>query len=252
MDRSGRIYVGTAGWSLPRAAAPRFETTGTHLQRYATQFNCVEINSSFYRPHLPKTYARWRESTPPGFRIALKAPRAITHEARLHDTKAMVVEFLEQTSTLEEKRGPILVQLPPSLEFDRIVAVEFFDMWRMLHDGPLVCEPRHPSWFSAAANDMLCAYRIARVAADPAVVPCAIVPGGCARLAYFRLHGSPRMYWSRYDADNLAALAGTIQGISATSEVWCVFDNTAAGAALDNAWDLRDLLSAESGAWSHG
>jgi uncharacterized protein YecE (DUF72 family) len=62
-------------------------------------------------------------------------------------------------------------------------------------------------------------------------------------LAYFRLHGSPRMYWSRYDEPYIRALADTAQTLEATMEVWYVFDNTAAGAAIENAWELREWLT---------
>lgn len=77
------LYVGCAGWSLPREHWPAFAQEGTHLERYATRFNSVEINSSFYRPHLPMTYARWASSVPPGFHFSVKLPTRITHEQRL-------------------------------------------------------------------------------------------------------------------------------------------------------------------------
>src|SRR5262249_21125807 len=121
-------------------------------------------------------------------------------------------------------------------------ASKFFDMVRTVYAGSVVCEPRHPTWFTAAATDVLCEHQVSRVAADPARVPQAMLPAGWAGAAYFRLHGSPRMYWSRYDLDYLAAIAKTLCGLPAATEVWCVFDNTASGAALDNAWDLRELL----------
>src|SRR5689334_25423474 len=112
------IRIGTAGWSIPRASAWRFDTEGTHLQRYARQLRCVEINSSFYRPHAAATYARWRESTPANFRFAVKMPRAITHELQLRHARKPLIEFLAETDGLAEKRGPILVQLPQSFSFD--------------------------------------------------------------------------------------------------------------------------------------
>ena len=71
-------------------------------------------------------------------------------------------------------------------------------------------------------------------------MPAAAVPAGWLRLAYFRLHGSPRTYWSKYDAHYMAALAVTLRGITTAAEVWCVFDNTASGAAIENAWELRE------------
>ena len=121
MSRTADVRIGTAGWSIPRAAAFRFESAGTHLERYSRSLRCAEINSSFHRPHAAATYAKWRNSTPVDFRFAVKMPRTITHELKLQDAREPFVTFLAQTDGLAEKRGPILVQLPPSLSFDASV-----------------------------------------------------------------------------------------------------------------------------------
>src|SRR4030095_13444977 len=135
MSRTPDIRIGTAGWSIPRAAALRFESAGTHLERYSRVLRCAEINSSFHRPHAAATYAKWRDSTPPDFRFAVKMPRTITHELKLRDARDLVVAFLAQTDCLAEKRGPILVQLPPSLAFDTSVVTRFLDVVRKVYDG---------------------------------------------------------------------------------------------------------------------
>lgn len=237
------VRVGTAGWSLPRASASRFPSTGTHLGRYSRAFHCAEINSSFHRPHAAATYAKWRDSTPAGFRFAVKMPRLITHELKLRNGRPPFVEFLAQSAALEQKRGPILIQLPPSLSFDNEVALAFFEMVRSVHEGSMVCEPRHPTWFTPAVNAVLERYRIARVAADPPPTPAAATPAGWAGMAYFRLHGAPRKYWSRYDERYIESLAASLRALRIEREIWCVFDNTASGAAIENAWDLQRRLS---------
>lgn len=238
------IKVGTAGWSIPRAAAFRFDSSGTHLQRYSRGLRCAEINSSFYRPHAVATYAKWRDSTPQDFRFAVKTPRTITHELKLQNVREAFVTFLAQTDGLAEKRGPILVQLPPSLPFDASVVAPFLDLVREMYAGPMVCEPRHATWFSPEVASLLDQYGISRVAADPPPLPEATLPAGSPRVAYFRLHGSPRMYWSRYDESAIATLAATVRSISTAEEIWCVFDNTASGAAIENACELRERLTA--------
>ena len=242
MSRTADVRIGTAGWSIPRAAAFRFESTGTHLERYSRLLRCAEINSSFHRPHAVATYATWRESTPVDFRFAVKMPRTITHDLKLRDARAPLVAFINQTDGLAEKRGPILVQLPPSLSFDASVVTPFLEVVRKVYNGPMVCEPRHATWFAPAVAALLEHYRISRVAADPPPVPEATIPAGWPRVAYFRLHGSPRKYWSRYDEDYIATLAATVRGVASAEEVWCVFDNTASGAAIENAWGLRERL----------
>jgi uncharacterized protein YecE (DUF72 family) len=234
-----RVFVGTAGWSIPRASGDRCAGGGTHLQRYARVFRGAEINSSFYRPHAPSTYAKWAASTPADFRFAVKLPKQITHEQKLRQARAPLERFLDESAGLGRKRGPILVQLPPSLEFDARVVGRFFALLRSLHRGRIVCEPRHPSWFGAA-DALLARYEVARVAADPPPAPGADVPGGWTGLTYFRLHGSPRKYWSSYSTGKLEEVAAAMQ--QGSGETWCVFDNTASGAALENAWALQRQL----------
>ena len=168
----------------------------------------------------------------------MKVPRTITHDQRLARARAPLQRFLDESHGLGVKRGPVLVQLPPSLAFDARVAGRFFTLLRSLHDGPVVCEPRHPTWFTSATDALLVTHQVARVAADPAVVPEAALPGGWRGLVYYRLHGSPRTYWSAYDDAALDALATTLQG-HAETEPWCIFDNTASGAALANAFALQ-------------
>ncbi len=243
MAGAADIRIGTAGWSIPRASSARFDSAETHLERYSRQLDCAEINSSFHRPHAITTYAKWRASTPPAFRFAVKMPRAITHDLKLIDAREPFIPFLTQTDGLADKRGPLLFQLPPSLSFDGSVVTDFLDMVRGAYDGPVVCEPRHATWFSPLVASLLERYRISRVAADPPPVPEATTPAGWASLRYFRLHGSPRTYWSRYDEDAIAALAATIGRIPTAEQVWCVFDNTASGAAIENAWELRERMA---------
>jgi uncharacterized protein YecE (DUF72 family) len=152
------------------------------------------------------------------------------------------VTFLAQTDGLANKRGPLLLQLPPSLSFDGAVVTAFLAGVRKVYDGPIVCEARHATWFSPAVTSLLERYGIARVRADPPPVPEATSPAAWPPVAYFRLHGWPRMYWSRYDENAVAALAATIARMSTAAQVWCVFDNTASGAAIENACELRERL----------
>jgi uncharacterized protein YecE (DUF72 family) len=240
MANAADIRVGTAGWSIPRAAASRFDSAGTYLERYSRRFDCAEINSSFHRPHAATTYAKWRASTPPGFRFAVKIPRAITHDLKLQRAREPFITFLAQTDGLAEKRGPLLLQLPPSLNFDGPVVTRFLNMVRRVYAGPMVCEPRHATWFSPLVESLLERYRVSRVAADPPPVPEATTPAGWTGVTYFRLHGSPRTYWSRYDENAIAGLAAAVGRIATAEQVWCVFDNTASGAAIENAWELRE------------
>jgi uncharacterized protein YecE (DUF72 family) len=237
-----RYFIGCAGWSIPKQHAERFPSAGSHLERYAARFYAVEINSSFYRPHRPETYARWAATTPADFRFAVKVPREITHECCFHDCESALERFLGEVTQLGDKLGPLLIQLPPSFDMPEAVACEFFSMFRQRFSGGVVFEPRHRSWFTPAANEVLQRFRIARVAADPAVVPEAGEPGGWAGLNYYRLHGSPRVYWSEYSADFLDKLAERLTSMCDANESWCIFDNTAHNWATPNALDLRKRI----------
>jgi uncharacterized protein YecE (DUF72 family) len=237
------VFVGCAGWSIPSERAADFPAGKSHLARYAQVFNAVEINSSFYRPHLPATYRRWSASVPKSFRFAVKMPRTISHTARLRDCQPLLETFLGEVDHLDGKLGCLLLQLPPSLAFDPSEALPFFDQLHRLHRGPVACEPRHASWFHGSVSFALRERGIARVAADPARFSQAAVPAGDRSLQYLRLHGSPRMYYDAYSDALLQRIARRLQRpCRRTAERWCIFDNTAAGHATGNALTvLRQL-----------
>lgn len=241
---AGRVLVGCAGWSLPRELQPRFGPGASHLARYATRLPVAEINSSFHRPHRRSLYEKWAASVPADFGFCAKLPRTITHERRLAGCEGLLDAFLEQAGGLGDKLRCLLVQLPPSLAFDAATAPAFLAALRARFAGALACEPRHASWFAGEADALLRELRVARVLADPVRHEAGRAPGGWPRLIYLRLHGSPRMYYSAYAPQLLRALARRIRMAAAEgAQVWCIFDNTASGAAVDDALGLRELLS---------
>jgi uncharacterized protein YecE (DUF72 family) len=234
------LRIGTAGWAIPRDVRDAFPAAGSTLERYAARFGAAEVNSSFHRPHRPDTWARWAASVPPDFRFAVKLPKAITHEARLIDCTGLLAAFAEQIAGLGERRGPILVQLPPSLAFDAEVARAFLTDLRVTLGPNATMEPRHASWFETEADALLAEHRVARVAADPARIAAAAEPGGWRGLTYYRLHGSPDVYRSRYGEARLAEWAARI---SKATETWMIFDNTASGAAASDALLMTKMLA---------
>lgn len=239
------LRIGCAGWSLPRASWPGFPAEGSHLARYAQRFDAVEIDSSFYSPHRRETYERWAASTPEGFRFSVKLPQSITHESRLVEAMPAFEAFLAQVGGLGGKLGCLVVQLPPSLSFDAVVAKRFLAALRRRHQGAVALEPRHRSWFVPQAEALLSQFRIARVLADPVLFDEAAAPGGWTGLAYLRLHGSPRRYWSAYDDALLQRLAVRLRQArdEEGAACWCIFDNTASGAAVGNALTLSRIAS---------
>jgi uncharacterized protein YecE (DUF72 family) len=238
------VRIGCAGWSIPSREAGLFATEGSHLERYAHVLSCVEINSSFYRSHQPKTYLRWADSVPDSFRFSVKMPRTITHERRLRQCDEVLRGFLEEVAPLGDKLGCILVQLPPSLALDRKDAIAFFSLLRRCTSVSIACEPRHASWFTPLGSSVLHDAGIACVQADPPPV----AGGECAgdpRLLYIRLHGSPHMYYSAYDDTFLQAVASQMSlARKEKRDAWCIFDNTARGEAMPNALALMEQLAA--------
>ncbi len=235
------LRIGTAGWTIPTRFADRFPSDGSSLERYAARFGCAEINSSFHRSHRADTWRRWAESVPGNFRFSAKLPKEITHQRRLADCSELLAAAQAEMAGLGDKLDILLVQLPPSLAFEPGVAAAFLTDLRGRWPRRIACEPRHSSWFGDEADALLAGLEVARVAADPTRVPAAAEPGGWSGLAYHRLHGSPATYRSSYDDGRLEAYAARIAAEAAP--VWCIFDNTASGAATGDALKLAQLLT---------
>ncbi|SFB50784.1 Uncharacterized conserved protein YecE, DUF72 family [Rhizobium sp. NFR07] len=220
--------VATAAWSIPKTVANRFATEGSSLTRYASVFGRVEVNSTFYRRHRTSTFARWAESVPDSFRFSLKFPKEITHTRLMKDIAQPLETFLSDISALGNKRGPLVCQLPPSLVFDLKVFDTAFHVIRSMDDGPIAIEPRHKSWRCNEALDLMESYSIDRAYADPVLV---WQPEDFADAPrYMRLHGKPRIYYSSYTERDIKSFLSLL-----APGGWCVFDNTASGAATENA-----------------
>jgi uncharacterized protein YecE (DUF72 family) len=245
-----RIYIGCAGWNLAQKSSDD-AAERSQLERYASLFRSVEINTSFHRAHRRATYERWSASVPSTFRFSVKIPKAITHEKRLVDCDELLQRFLGESSGLGEKLGALLVQLPPSLEFDQGVVEGFLECLRSQYDGTVVIEPRNKTWFKPDSNRTLQRLAITRVAADPAIVPPAAEPGGYPGKVYFRLHGSPQVHYSSYTSSFLDGLAFRLRAYArAGASVWCIFDNTIRGSSTSNAQHLMRKIVLEEAAFA--
>ncbi|MFS8136529.1 MAG: DUF72 domain-containing protein [Thermomonas sp.] len=245
---SHTIRIGCAGWNVPIHHQKQFGVEGTSLERYATRLDAVEINSSFYRPHQPKTYERWASSVPEHFRFSLKVPKTITHDQRLVGSSALLDRFLADCMHLGNKLGGFLVQLPPSLQLDARQATTFFRLLRrrLSNELAIACEPRHASWFSEKALAILERHGVNLVAADPAPVAgldSCVLPSNTGAWRYWRLHGSPRLYYSNYSLEALACLVNKLLQSAKDADVWVVFDNTAHGHATENALLLERMVA---------
>ena len=173
----------------------------------------------------------------------MKVPKTISHERKLVGCGDLVAAFLGEVEGLGDKLAILLLQLPPKLGFDPSIAEPVLARLASSSPARLVCEPRHLGWFEPGADALLIRLGTARVAADPAIVHAASVPGGWEGLAYWRLHGSPRMYRSSYDDGRLDRYAALLRAErEAGRETWCMFDNTAGSAATSDALALAARL----------
>jgi uncharacterized protein YecE (DUF72 family) len=226
--KDAQILVGCAGWALPAIARDRFPDEGSILKRYAAklpgggnQFIVLPTPQAF---HL-RAMGRQRAGD-----VSLLGEGAEGHHTRgatRLGTGTLLDAFVAEVSALGPRLGCLLVQLPPSLTFDAAIAGAFFGALREGYAGMAVLEPRHPTWFTAEAERQLVAQRIARVAADPAISLEASEPGGWPDVVYYRLHGSPRVYYSAYDKAYLDRLATNLRAHALTgTTTYCIFDNT--------------------------
>jgi uncharacterized protein YecE (DUF72 family) len=162
-----RVHIGTSGYAYPEwkgSFYPQDLPSRGFLGYYSRQFETVEINNTFYRMPSEKNMLAWAAEVPEGFVFALKAPQRITHQKRLKEAGEDLRFFLSTAALLEERRGPSLVQLPPTLKKDLPRLKDFVadipSTWRAAF------EFRHPSWFSDDVYDLLRAHGLALVAAD--------------------------------------------------------------------------------------
>lgn len=230
--------IATAGWAVSKTVANHFGQQGSSLTRYATAFPGVEINSTFYRRHQQSTFERWAASVPKSFKFSVKIPKEITHDQAMVDITEAFRDFLRDIAPLGRKRGPLLFQLPPSLAFNEDVLAAAFKGVRAADQGQIVIEVRHKSWKSKEAAHLLKEFEIDPVLADPTVV---WAPSDFPKSPrYVRLHGKPKIYYSRYTTDEILAFSKLLG-----PDAWCVFDNTASGAAAENGLEMVKLLTSK-------
>jgi uncharacterized protein YecE (DUF72 family) len=239
----GRVFVGCSGWHYkdwrgivyPEALPQRL-----WLPHYSTVFRTVEINATFYRMPSQSTVRSWKRSVGEGFLFAVKGSRVVTHVRRLSDASDSVQQFCDRIAELDDTRGPVLWQLPPTLSRDDAV------LSRFLHVLPSgfrhAIEFRHPSWWHTDVYAALAANRIAICLVD--------MPGFMSPLVatsdfvYARFHGADSLYVGKYSDDALRVWAERLRGVAGNqAAIYAYFNNDARGYAVENALTFRRLLA---------
>ena len=233
--------IGTSGWNYPHWRGvfyPKGLPTKRWLSYYATYFDTVEVNATFYGTPKESTLKRWHQETPPNFLFALKASRFITHVRRLRQIDEPLKRFYQAIAPLKEKIGPLLFQFPPSLKYDRLLISEFL---RKLDPTYLnAVEIRHQSFHNEEFLELLAAHNVALCLSDTAGRYPSLLEATTASFVYVRLHGSRNLYRSCYTEEELEAWAEKIKGFGRPAYVY--FDNDALGWAVPNALRLKELL----------
>ena len=236
------IHVGCSGWVYKHWRGilyPEGLPQRRWFERYAEEFDTVEINASFYRVPLGSTFEGWRDKAPPDFRYAVKVNRFVTHMKKLLDCEEEVDRFISLARQLGDKLGPLLYQLPPSLHRN----LERLDAFLGHLPGDLehVVEFRHKSWYDEEVLAALDKHHVGFVTHDMKGLVSPRWASGKA--AYVRFHGAGGKYWGRYSDDALLEWTDwVLEQASVGRSVWCYFNNDIHGHAIDDARTLKSMV----------
>ena len=238
------IHIGTSGWSYPHwdgVLYPHGLPAGRRLDHYLGRFRTAELNASYYRWPADTAFARWRQRLPGDFLLSVKAPGALTHRKRLYGPEPWLARIVRGLASLGNRRGPLLVQLPPGAEIDEPRLAYFLE--RVQGAVRVALEFRHPSWHQERIFELLERHGAAYCVMSGANLPCIV--RATASFVYVRLHGPDHqhMYAGSYSDDDLRWWADRIRDWQAQGrEVFAYFINDGEGHAVRNAWTLRELL----------
>lgn len=239
------FWLGTSGWGYDHWTGvlyPEGLPPVRRLETYVSHFRTVELNASFYRWPAPRSFASWRRRLPDGFRMAVKAPRGLTHGRRLSEPELWIDRISAGLHELRGKRGPLLVQLPPGFTRDDVRLAYFLD--RLPEWIEVAVELRHPSWQAEEVFQLLASRGAAYVVMSGANLPCVL--RATAPFVYVRLHGPDHahLYAGSYSQDDLRWWADRIREWEwhNGTDVYVYFNNDGGGNAVRDAWALDSLL----------
>jgi len=236
-----RFYCGTSGWNYKHwidVLYPRGLPTSKWLQRYAEEFDTVEINASFYRLPPRETFEKWRSVSPEGFTFAVKASRYLTHIKKLEEPEEPLERLMTSAAGLGEKLGPVLYQFPPGWEMD-LGRLECF-LAMLPRTKRHVFEFRNPSWHNEKLFSLLRKYGAAYCVMSSPGLPFHLVR--TADFAYVRMHDGGAGRGGNYSQEHLEWWAEQCRELLREGDVYVYFNNDAYGNAVRNARTLKELL----------
>jgi uncharacterized protein YecE (DUF72 family) len=240
------FYSGTSGLVLPitrRLYPPEFSGK-SRLAIYASLFNTVEINSSFYKLPRTSTVIKWADSVPPTFQFTFKLSKAITHVKGLNFNREDVEVFMHTIDHIGNKRGCVLVQLPPALKTTHINQLEkLLKSIKKINTNTwiIAVEFRNKTWYNDEVDHLFRQYNITLVIHDLPAAPTPLTLS-TAETIYLRFHGTEKGYRGSYAAELLLQYAGQIRSwMNEGKVVYCYFNNTL-GNAINNLQTLNQFL----------
>jgi uncharacterized protein YecE (DUF72 family) len=206
---------------------------------YCRHFGTIELNVTFYRFPQLAFLQGWYQKSPANFRFSVKAPRAITHYKKFNDVTALITSFYETINKgLQEKLGPVLFQLPPSFGYGEEKLRKIIDS---LHPSfKNVVEFRHVSWWREDVYQTLASHNITFCGMSHPTLPDDVIRN--TPEVYYRFHGVPDLYRSRYPVDFLQKIVDEIKGDEKVKEAWCYFNNDFDAIGVFNAKEMISMV----------
>jgi uncharacterized protein YecE (DUF72 family) len=241
-------HIGTSGWSYKHWKGlyyPEKMKPADYLAYYSQEFSCTEINTSFYRLPKEKTVLDWVKKVSPDFIFCPKLSRYISHMKKLRDPAAGMQVYFSVFDMIQDRLGPVLVQLPERLSFDAGVAKDFYSLLATTYKQyDFSLEVRHTSWFSRQSLSLMEEYGIGLVIAHSGKrFP--YKEAVTAPHIYLRFHGPGNLYASNYAIVSLRAHARKCKRwLEESHNLWIFFNNDVHGYALENARKLKELIPA--------
>jgi uncharacterized protein YecE (DUF72 family) len=251
----GRIRLGTQGWNYDAWVGPFYPDNTKpvdFLSIYSRAFDTVEVDSTFYAVPPSRTIRSWAQHTPPGFTFALKMPQEITHDRRFREVGDLAKEFFDRARELEDKLGPILIQLGPDFHPSELPALAKF-LPTMPDDIAFAIEFRDKGWIHDGVIALLSEHNVALALTDARWIPrkqmLSLAERPTSDFAYFRWMGSDReiVDYSRIQIDRSRELelwTGVIAQLAQKGRsVYGYVNNHFAGHSPSSARELQRLLN---------
>lgn len=235
------FYCGTSGWNYRHWVGvlyPKGLPSDKWLERYAEEFDTVEINNSFYRLPPKETFESWAKQAPEGFTFAVKASRFLTHMKKLKDPEEPLERILGNARGLGEKLGPVLYQLPPGWHVNLERLEHFLSL--LPKDLRHVLEFRDPSWNTEPVFDMLRRYDVGYCIMSAPDLPCHMI--STAGFTYIRMHSGGYETGSNYTEGGLKWWAEHCREFLRHGDLYVYFNNDYLGYAVYNARRLKELV----------